>query len=61
MQFCTKDVHGKSLRHRTRLILHGGVRLHFPTPEVDAEILVSYARNILPITKIRRQWFKLHV
>jgi len=44
MQLCTKVVHGKSWRHRTRLVLHGGVRWHFPAPEVDAEILVPYAR-----------------
>ena len=36
MQFCTKVVHGKSWRHRTRLVLTGGVRWHFPAPEVDA-------------------------
>jgi len=47
MQFCTKVVHGKSWRHRTRLVLHGGVRSHFPAPKVDAEILVPLCKKRL--------------
>jgi len=43
--FVQKKVHGKSWRHRTRLVLHGGVRWLFSAPEVYAEILVRYARN----------------
>jgi len=48
MQLCTKVVHGKSGRHRTRLVLHGGVKWHFPAPKVDSEILVPYARKLFP-------------
>jgi len=47
MQFCTKEVHGKSWRHRTRLVLHGGVIWRFPAPEVKAESLVHMQEKLL--------------
>ena len=44
MQFCTKVVHGKSWRHRTRLVLHGGCKMTFSSTG-------SWCGNPCPICK----------
>ena len=44
MQFCTKVVHGKSWRHRTRLVLHGWCKMTFSSTG-------SWCGNPCPICK----------
>ena len=42
MQFCTKVVHGKSWRHRTRLVLHGGCKMTFSSTGSWCSTLPQY-------------------
>jgi len=49
MQFCTKVVHGKSWRHRTRLVLHGGCKMTFSSTG-------SWCGNPYPICKKMVSW-----
>jgi len=52
MQFCTKVGHGKSWRHRTRLVLHGGCKMTFSSTG-------CWCGNPCPICKKRRSFTSL--